>query len=445
MSSIPAGTRTPGPETVETVSGAFEDMRFTRVHAKIAVALFITFVIESWEQLALVYVSDNLASSFGLNFEQLGIALSAVATGMIPGVLIWGPMADRFGRKPVALISLAVYSIIAFAAAFSTSFEMLTALRILSGVVLAGIYTVTFPYFLELMPTRVRGRATVLLSIGWPIGVLAAVASSQLLGSLGWQAVAIASAVAGIWTVFVWAWVPESPYWLATRGRFTDVRTVLARLGASVSPSTGFGVEDAQKTAKPWLLLSRPLLRITILMLILNFAFNWAYWGLQTWLPTLLQQKGLSLSLSLDFVAISALFMIPGYISASLLTKRFGRKKLFVAYVAGSVLSGLAFAYAQDLAGLYAANFALSFFMLGAWGVWNTWNCEFYPTVLRNTGSSWALAAQLIATAAAPSTVGLLLSQSVDFTRTVVVICGFLLLTLAVSLPLPETEGKKLT
>lgn len=445
MSSLPAGTRTPGPELVHTVSGAFEDMRFTRVHAKIAIALFITFVIESWEQLALVYVSDNLASSFDLNFEQLGVALSAVATGMIPGVLIWGPVADRFGRRPVALISLAAYSLIALAAAFSNSFEMLTVLRILSGVALAGVYTVTFPYFLELMPTKVRGRATVLLSIGWPIGVLAAVASSQMLGFLGWQAVAIASAVAGVWAVFVWAWVPESPYWLASRGRFADVRAVLGRLGVSVAQEARFGMEGAKSAAKPWLLLARPLRRITVLMLILNFAFNWAYWGLQTWLPTLLQQKGLSLSLSLDFVALSALFMIPGYLSASLLTKKFGRKKLFVAYVAGSVLSGLLFAYAPDLAGLYVANFALSFFMLGAWGIWNTWNCEFYPTVLRNTGSSWALAAQLIATAAAPSTVGFLLSQSVDFTGTVVIISGFLLLTLAVSLPLPETEGKELT
>ncbi|MFJ1838714.1 MFS transporter [Streptomyces sp. NPDC088175] len=206
----------------------------------------------------------------------------------------------------------------------------------LSGLALAGIYTVAFPYFLELLPSRMRGRAVVYLSIGWPIGVLAAVGVTQLLAG------------------------------------------------------------------RPVELLRGRMLRITVLMLVVNFTFNWGYWGLQTWLPTLLQDKGLSMSARLGFVALSALFMIPGCVSASLLTGRFGRKKVFLPYVALAAISGIFFASSSSMTELYVANFALAFFSLGAWGVWNTWNGEFFPTALRGTGYSWATAAQLVATSLAP-------------------------------------------
>ncbi|WP_257980981.1 MFS transporter [Streptomyces sp. CB02959] len=437
-------------EPLRPVGQWFEDMPFGRAHLLAAVALFGAFVIESWEQLALVYVAGDLSSAFSIDEAQVGWALSAVALGMIPGSLVWGPVSDRIGRRGVCLWSLAVYGVIALASTLSPNFTVLMVTRFLSGIALAGIYTVTFPYFLELLPSRLRGRAAVYLSIGWPIGVLLAVGVTQLLGGLGWHVVALTSGLAGIWVFAIRAWVPESPYWLAERGRHAEAAAVLRGLGMDVPEGTVFAVagqEGAAKRARagqPLDLFRGRLLRITVLMLMVNFAFNWGYWGLQTWLPTLLQDKGLSMSASLGFVALSAVFMIPGYVSASLLTGRFGRKKVFLPYVALAAVSGVAFAYADNLTQMYVANFALSFFCLGAWGVWNTWNGEFYPTPLRATGYAWATAAQLGATSLAPSVVGYLLAQATGFSSTILFVMGFLAVALLCSVPLPETEGKDL-
>ncbi|WP_327243497.1 MFS transporter [Streptomyces sp. NBC_01320] len=353
-------------------------------------------------------------------------------------------MSDRIGRRAVCLWSLSAYGAIALASAFSPNFTVLLVTRVLSGLALAGIYTVTFPYFLELLPSRTRGRAAVYLSIGWPIGVLAAVGVTQLLAGLGWHVVAIASALAGLWVFAIRAWVPESPYWLAGQNRHDDAAAVLRRLGADVPASTRFEVVAPERAGRPVELLRGRLLRITLQMLVVNFTFNWGYWGLQTWLPTLLQDKGLSMSASLGFVALSALFMIPGYVSASLLTGRFGRKKVFLPYVALAAVSGIFFAYSGSMTELYIANFALSFFSLGAWGVWNTWNGEFFPTALRGTGYSWATAAQLVATSLAPSVVGFLLAQATGFSTTVLFITSFLVVALLFAAPLPETEGQDL-
>lgn len=66
-------------------------MRFTPAHVRIVIAMFVIFVIESWEQLALVYVAGDVSNHFGLDETKLGLVLSAVAIGMIPGALVWGP------------------------------------------------------------------------------------------------------------------------------------------------------------------------------------------------------------------------------------------------------------------------------------------------------------------------------------------------------------------
>ncbi|MFD7733813.1 MFS transporter [Kitasatospora phosalacinea] len=437
-------------ESLERRAGArpvgfwFEGMRLGRAHWLAALALFMAFVIESWEQLALVYVTDDLGDAFAIDQGRVGWVLSAVALGMIPGSLVWGPVSDRIGRRAVCLWSLAAYGVTALASAFSPNFGTLMGLRVLSGLALAGIYTVTFPYFLELLPTRSRGKAAVYLSIGWPVGVLLAVGVTQGLGSLGWHVVAIASALAGLWVFAIRAWVPESPYWLAQRGRHEEAAAVLRRLGVDVPPGTRFEAERAERAGRPGELFKGPLAKVTVLMLVVNFTFNWGYWGLQTWLPTLLQDKGLSMSASLGFVALSAVFMVPGYVSASLLTSRYGRKKVFLPYVGLAVVAGIGFAYSSNLTELYVSNFALAFFSLGAWGVWNTWNGEFYPTALRGTGYSWATAAQLGATSLAPSVVGFLLARASGFTSTVAFITAFLVVALVFAVPLPETEGRDL-
>ncbi|MFJ2248299.1 MFS transporter [Streptomyces sp. NPDC087862] len=419
-------------------------MPFGRAHVLAAPALFMAFVIESWEQLALVYVSGDLGDAFSIDTGRIGWVLSAVALGMIPGALVWGPVSDRIGRRAVCLWSLSAYGVIALASALSPNFTVLLVTRVLSGLALAGIYTVTLPVLpgAAAIPDAWPGRGLSvdrLADRSAGRGRRDAVAGRPRLARGGHR-----SAVAGLWVFAIRAWVPESPYWLAAQNRHDDAAAVLRRPGVDVPGGTRFAVVAPERTGRPVELLRGRLLRITVLMLVVNFTFNWGYWGLQTWLPTLLQDKGLSMSARLGFAALSALFMIPGYVSASLLTGRFGRKKVFLPYVALAAISGIFFAYSSSMTELYVANFTLAFFSLGAWGVWNTWNGEFFPTALRGTGYSWATAAQLVATSLAPSVVGLLLAQATGFSTTILFITAFLVVALLFAAPLPETKGRDL-
>ncbi|CAG9257522.1 Niacin transporter NiaP [Paraburkholderia unamae] len=436
----------PSSPTAIPVGKVFETLPLTREHLKSCLALFFVFVIEAWEMMIIVYSSPLISHDFNLGPVAIGNLIGAIFVGMGIGSIFWGPLSERLGRKRSIIWSLVMYGVVSTASAFSPDYATLYALRLVSGVVAAGMLVVTFPYFEELLPVRKRGPFTVYLAAGWPIGMILAVCATIWLMPFGWRWVIGVSSVAACWALVVARWVPESPYWLAAAGRQEEARAAIARLsrGAThIAPHHTLHVEAVVSSVWRDLFAGRTFL-ITILQVCINFTFAWGYWGLQTWLPTLLQQRGLSLPQSYGFIALSALCMIPGYVSASFLTGRCGRKKVMIVYVALSAVAGYVFANAQTLGALYISNFALAFFSLGAWGVWDTWVAEMYTTRLRTIGYSWAILAQRLANFAAPTFIGFLVARGSSFNMTTTFINLFLVVTVLLALMLPETEGKEL-
>ena len=428
------------------VGGVFETMPFTRRHLIAGVALFFLVAIDAWQMMVIVYMAPLIAADFKLSPEQIGSLIGAMFIGVGVGAFIWGPICGRLGRRRSILWSLVLYGVLSLLSAFSTDLLTLYVARLVAGFAMAGVMVTTFPLFEELLPVPVRGKYTVYLAAGWPIGMLLALGAAVLFGSLGWRVVLGVSSLAGLWSLAVKFWVPESPYWLAAVGRQQEARAVISRLSAgrltipvgqtlTVEEVAGASILDVFK---------KGLLRISVLQIAVNFTFNWGYWGLQTWLPTLLQQRGFNLPQSYGFIAISALCMIPGYVVASYLTGRYGRKWIMVGFVSASALAGFGFANAPSHLLLYVFNFLLAFFSLGAAGIWNTWSGEFYPTKVRVPGYSWGLAAGRLANIIAPSVVGFLVADSSSFNSTTTFINTFLFVTAALVLFLPETEGHDL-
>ncbi|MFT6288407.1 MAG: putative MFS transporter [Alcanivorax sp.] len=422
----------------------FREMPLTRQHAMAGMTLFIAFVIESWEMMIIIFSSGTIAREFGLSQAQVGSLISAMFLGMIPGALIWGKLVGTLGRKRCMLWSIGLYGLFPLASAFAPNVEVLWAVRFSCGVVLAGALVVTFPYFEELVPVHVRGRATVYLSAGWPVGVLVAVGLTALLGDLGWRWIIGFSSVVSLWALVIYRYVPESPYWLAEKGRFAEAEDAIERLSGGTL-SVEVIAEDQRGGGRMAFtdIFRAKVLRTTLVQTVINFSFSWGYWGFASWMPTLLAKRGLSNPEGLGFIALSALFMFPGYISASYLTGKFGRKKVMLLYVFVSAIAGFGFASSASIQEMYAWNFTLSFFSLGAWGVWNTWLGEIYDTNTRGAGTAWGVTAQRVANALAPVVIGAMLVTS-SFMQTVSFITLFLAITFLTALALPETEGEPL-
>lgn len=419
-------------------------MPLTRGHWAIGVTLFIAFLIEAWEMMILILNAGSIAAEFALTTEQVGFLISAIFLGMIPGSIIWGRLSDAIGRKRCLLLSVGLYAIFPLLSAFAPSVEFLWAVRFCCGVVLAGALVVTFPLFAELLPLNVRGQGTVFLSAGWPVGMLAAIAGTALLTQYGWRVTLGSSTVLALWSLAIWRAVPESPYWLSEQGRFDQAEGVVLRISNGAVVSKISRTADVTKKTSIFEIFRKSVRKTTIIQTVVNFCFSWGYWGLTSWLPALLEERGLKGGEGLGFLALSALFMFPGYVTASFLTGRLGRKKVMTAFVFLATVSGFGFARSSAMTDLYVWNFALSFFTVGAWGIWNAWLGEIYATRTRGQGVAWGVMTQRIANSVAPIAIGGVLATS-TFLQTVSFISLFLALTFCAALLLPETEGQILT
>ncbi|WP_339720720.1 MFS transporter [uncultured Paraglaciecola sp.] len=428
-----------------TVGEWFTKIHFNRKHLLIGMCLFMAFAIESWEMMILIYNSGAIAQEFELSTTQVGSLISALFLGMIPGALFWGRLMGQIGRKKTLILSLALYGIFPLISAFSTSYEILWATRFLCGVVLVGSLVVTFPYFEEIVPVASRGKATVYLSSGWPVGVLIAIGITFALEPMGWRVIVGMGAFTSLWAIIIWKFVPESPYWLAEKNDADGAAQSITILcnGQFNHPKVILEKQHSSPSGNLLDLFKGAVAKTTFLQITINFCFSWGYWAMASWMPLLLSKKGLSTPEGLGFLAISALFMFPGYISASYLTGKFGRKKIMVIYVFMAAIAGFALAKSTNVNELYFWNFTLSFFSLGAWGVWNTWLGEVYDTRNRGNGTAVGVVSQRVANSIAPIVIGSILASS-SFNFTVAFISMFFILTLIATLFLKETEGVSL-
>ena len=433
-------------QSAKIVGEWFENMPFTSTHWKCCITLFIAFIIEAWEMMILIFSSGAIAAEFNLSGAQVGSLISALFLGMIPGALLWGRLMGKIGRKKCMMFSIGIYGLFPILSAFAPSYEFLWAVRFICGVVLSGALVTTFPYFEELVPVKSRGRATVFLSSGWPFGVLIALGLTALLGEHGWRLTLGVSVIASLWTLVIWRVLPESPYWLAQIGRTRDASSSLNQLaeGKMGDITVLENPESTASTTSFTQLFQGKLLKVTGLQLLINFCFSWGYWGMATWMPGLLAKRGLSTPEGLGFIALSTLFMFPGYIAASYITARIGRKKTMLIFVFVSAIAGFGFAYSQTINQMYLWNFVLSFFSLGAWGVWNTWLGEIYTTSARGHGQAWGVSAQRVANAVAPIVIGAMMVRT-SFNGTVAFITCFLAITFVAAIFLKETEGEILS
>jgi len=244
--------------------------------------------------------------------------------------------------------------------------------------------------------------------------------------------------------------LPESPRFLAEHGRAAEADAVVRRVereggGALITVAKPVAPERSVAAGGGMTTLFAPrYARRTLMLWILWFGITLTYYGIFTFLPSLLAGRGLSVVRSNEYFFISSLAQVPGYFSAAWLVERVGRRPTLVAYLIGSGIA--AYLFGNSGAGTDAILFAalLSFFNLGAWGVVYTLSPEMYPTALRATGAGAAAAVGRIGGIIGPfltPTLTASLGQSGVFA----LFMGLLFLTAAaVGLLSEETRGRSL-
>jgi putative MFS transporter len=370
---------------------------------------------------------------------------------MFAGSLMSGVLADRVGRKYLFQATLLIFSIATGLCGLAAGYASLLALRFLVGFGLGGELPVASTLVTEFSPAQHRGRLLVILESFWAFGwVLAAIISFLIIPRFdqGWKIAFFIGFLPAFYAFYLRRSIPESPRYLEAAGRNKEARDALRWLENQAGVQPVEITEEIKKTAikvRLTHLWQGKFVRRTLMLWILWFAMVYSYYGIFTWLPSLLVSSGHEVVKSFRYVLIITLAQIPGYFSAAFLVDRIGRKGTLIPFLIGCAVAAFLFGRASSGAEIILYGCLISFFNLGAWGVVYTYTPELYPTYMRGTGAGTAAAVGRIGGIIAPVIVGKILAaglgQRAVFAQfAAVVIVG----AIAVALLGEETKRKSL-
>ncbi|MEO2132835.1 MFS transporter [Microbacterium sp.] len=453
MTDAAASPSAPTPTGID-VGERLDALPFTRRHLRVLTGSGLGWALDAMDVGLVSFVLTALIAQWSLTGEQASWIASAGFVGMAVGASLGGLLADRFGRRSVFAVTLLVYGLATGASALAGGLAALIALRVIVGLGLGAELPVASTYVSEVAPARMRGRLIVILEAFWALGWTAA----ALIGFFvipasadGWRWAFALGAIPAIYALIVRWSLPESPRWLARRGRHREADAVTRTFESSPAlqgtprrhapVGTAAGAQLADRGLRA--LWSGEFRVRTGALWIVWFCVNFSYYGAFIWMPTILFAQGYGLVKSFGFTLIITLAQLPGYAVAAWLIEAWGRRVTLSVFLAGSAVAALFFGTASTEGVIIAAGMALSFFNLGAWGALYAVTPENYPTSLRATGAGWAAGVGRIASIVAPLSVPPLLATG-GAALLFIVFAAFFVLAAAAAWALADHRGAAL-
>jgi putative MFS transporter len=431
----------------------------TSVTRILVFAAALGYLFDGFDNTILGYLMPLISKEFAISPEWKGLILSLALWGGVLGMAVWGPVAETKGRRFAFQGTVLSFSLFTGMAAFAWTSLSLGITRFISGAGLAGFYAVDLAMVSEMAPTKVRGRLTSLITILYPVGVILAGLTTGLLATkIGWRAVFLVGVIPAFCAYIVRRHVPESPRWLASKGRTVDAMQSLLRMGAAqqtiddarnelseITAKASACIDQATVREKLKELFSKRWLSANAVSWTLWITANFAAWGVTLWLPTILVDTyHFSFANSVFYLTITYGFGLLGRLSGLFLIDRIGRKPLIAVSFVVAAAACLGF-------GIVRAPSLLLFFIVihkffdqqGALGVMG-YLPELYPTTLRVMGNAYAGSASRITSAAAPIMVGVLIGMHHFLTIWALFAAVYFVGSIVLMILGPETKGKTL-
>ncbi|MBP2650890.1 MAG: naiP1 [Firmicutes bacterium] len=444
-------------EEAKFIIARLDNLPLSRFHYKMLVVNGFAWAFDAFDVGLVTFVVTALTQAWSLNTAEIGILLSSGMAGMILGAFLSGPLADRFGRKAVFKWTMLIFSIFSLLCAVAWNFWSLVIFRFFVGLGLGGETPVVTSLLGEFVPAKDRGKVQGLLNCFWAIGWLgAALISFYLIPTIGWRWAFVSGALPAFYLWIVRLHIPESPRWLALKGRVQEAKEIMEQIEAvvarthkiePVTEASVSSVPDVEKSSIKDLFRGRYLQR-TAMLWILWFFGMFAYYGLFSWMPTLLVKAGHSMVKSFEYVLFLQIAYLPNQILSAYLMDKFGRKwPLIINLILSGIMTVIfGWALGSNLNTMEVLFFGLltSFCVSGVWAITYTYTPELYPTGIRVTGTSWAATCSRFGSMLAPLIIGYSLNSLGISGVYGVIAFAFVVAGLAVIFWGKETRGQHL-
>jgi MFS family permease len=341
----------------------------TRLHRRILLIAWAGWLFDFYDLILYTFLLGAIGKELGLSKITLSYTLGASLAATAVGGVVFGHLADRFGRKPILQTTILTYSIGTLLCGFSGNLAMLLAFRIITGFGVGGEWATGQTYVGEAFPPKVRGRYGAFMQTGAPLGVmLASVVGGFLMPVIGWRACFVVSFLPALLVTVIRRAIPESDLWLASR-KSASVR---------------------KRESQFALLFSKAYRTLFILALTLAIFDMSAYWFTYSWLPEYLrEERGLSIAKSATWVMVIQTGGFLGYATFGFVADSLGRRPAYSIYAVfwavGLTMITLLWSSVVAIPALLLGFMFLVGFGTGMFGGYGPLFSELFPTRIRNT------------------------------------------------------------
>jgi MFS family permease len=369
------------------------DARAGSFHWRLGAIMGLLTLFDGYDTFNPAYVIHYVAGPWGLKAGQAGLLISSGLVGFLLGAALHGVAADRFGRRGTLLTGLWITSVFTvLTALLANSFASFCALRLLTGLGLGVLLPLATTYINELAPRRVANTFALWgVALGWAAGgTLAGVVGVFATPSWGWQSLYWIGSLSFVLLPFMHLTLPESPKFLAIKGRVAEIREMLAKLRperAHIYATATIAADSNQAPGNLILELLQPRYRrTTIAIWATAFLSLFCIFGLSGWIPTVMIARGETFATSFGFGALMQIMSFVGGLVLGHLVDRFGRSRgLLGLWWALGGCAVLTLVFLNDHVVNITCVAAAGFFIIGAQFVLNNFTAAAYETNVRAT------------------------------------------------------------
>jgi MFS family permease len=351
--------------TVTTqIPARLDRLPWSRFHWRVVVGLGAVWILDGLEVTMVGSVAARLTENgtgIAINAAQIGIAASIYIVGACLGALFFGQLTDRFGRKKLFIVTLAIYILATVATAFAFAPWYFYLARFFTGAGIGGEYAAINSAIDELIPARVRGRVDLVINgsywvgaAGGALGAIVLLNEAFLPKDIGWRVAFAIGAIFGLLILLVRRNVPESPRWLFIHGREEEAERIVSGIEDEVRDESDEALSEPEKsltirqrTSIPFREIAKVAFsrypRRALLGLALFIGQAFIYNGVTFNLGTLLQGFfGIASGVVPFFIAIWALSNFAGPVTLGRLFDTIGRKPMITfTYLGSAALTGV--------------------------------------------------------------------------------------------------------
>jgi putative MFS transporter len=370
-----------------------EDAPLSWAHWRLMLVLVVALIIDVMKPASLGFTVPGMVSEYAVPRATVSLVPFFALIGTVTGSVLWGVIADIYGRKASILLSAVMFVGTSICGAMP-SLAWNIGMCFMMGAAAGGMLPVTYALLAEMMPNKHRGWSLVLVGgLGAVGGYFAASGFSAVLQPIfGWRILWLLNLPSGLILVLLGGFIPESAKFLLARGRDAEARAVMARFGSTAKRLTALPPLPAGTVSHA--LTGAKLIGKLAALSIAAIAWGLINFGLLLWLPADLVAKGYSVAVSSKLLAESALIAIPTVFVAALLYSKWSTKWALVTTI-GVTLLGLVGVLQLEFAGMGSPVLPVALLLVGSNGIIAIllpYTAESFPLRVRGRATGWVAA-----------------------------------------------------